>query len=118
MVWLVTVFGKLWKWHSISNKVKRSLILFYIYLFIFNINKELAIIQHHLKVDHYVQVILYKFKIVIQILAVQLMVIGLNGEVIRPVVQPVVQVFKLEFVLLLIIFIYVRILKIYSDSIL
>jgi hypothetical protein len=58
-------------------------------------------IQLHHKVDHYVAVILYKYKVVRQILAVQSMVIGQNGEVIRLVVQPVVQVFKLEFVLLL-----------------
>jgi len=77
----------------------KSLIL-YLYIFIFNTNKGLVIIQHHHRVDHYVEVMLYKHKIVLQILPVQSMVIGQNGEVIHLVVQPVVQVFKLEFVLL------------------
>ena len=115
MVKLVTVFGKLWKWYSISDTVNIfDLIVSIIYLKKNNIGLVILLLHH--KVDHYVSVTLYKHNHVVRVSIVQSMVIGVLGQVIPLVVLLAVQVFKLEFVFIDLL--NLSVVKLHLDSIL
>lgn len=63
------MFRKLWKWYSISNKVKiLDLMLNTVH---FNLLADHATLLLHYKADHYVEAILYKRELVIVVQRVQ-----------------------------------------------